>query len=67
MISKNEREMTSLCKDGKEIGLITTNQMGTVFFLYERIGDDYRKLGKADSPLELETKYKMHERMGVKK
>ena len=66
MISKDEHEMTSLLKDGVEIGIITANQMGTIFYLYEVVDGRYRKLGKADNPLELERRYKMHERMGVK-
>lgn len=66
MISKGEHEMTSLCKNGVEIGLITANQTETMFYLYEVIDGHYRKLGKSDSPLELERKYKMNERMRVK-
>lgn len=66
MISKNEHEMVSLCRCGVEIGLITANQSETVFYLYERVGDEYKKLGKSDNPLELEIKYKMHEKIRVK-
>lgn len=67
MISKGEYAMTSLCsKNGAEIGLITANQSETMFYLYEVIDGHYRKLGKSDSPLELEKRYRMYERMGVK-
>lgn len=66
MISKDEHEMTSLLKDGVEIGTITANQIETIFYLYEVVDGRYRKLGKANNPLELERRYKMHERMGVK-
>lgn len=66
MIPKTEREMTSLRKNGVEIGLITANQTGTVFYLYEVVDGEYRKLGKSENPLELERKYKMYERMGLK-
>lgn len=66
MISKGEHEMTSLLNDGVEIGIITANQMETIFYLYEVVDGHYRKLGKADNPLELERRYKMHERMCVK-
>ena len=66
MISKGEHGMTSLIKDGIEIGRITANQTETMFYLYEVIDGKYHKLGKADSPLELERRYKIHERMGVK-
>lgn len=65
MISKNEHPMTSLCRDGVEIGLITANSTETVFFLYEPVGDDYRKLGRAESPLELEKRYHMYEKWGL--
>ena len=67
MISKGEHAMTSLCnKDGIEVGLITSNQLNTTFYLYEVVDGHYRKLGKADNPLELEARYKMYDRMGVK-
>lgn len=67
MISKGEHAMTSLCgKGGVEVGLITANQLETMFYLYEVVDGHYRKLGKADSPLELEKRYKMYERMGIK-
>lgn len=66
MIPKTEHVMTTLCKNGIEIGVITVNQMGTTYYLYEAINGDYRKLGKSDSPLELEQRYKMHDRMDVK-
>lgn len=67
MISRGEHAMTSLCsKNGAEIGLITANQSETMFYLYEVVDGHYRKLGKSDSPLELEKRYRMYERMGVK-
>jgi hypothetical protein len=37
-----------------------------MFYLYEVVDGHYRKLGKADNPLELEKRYKMYERMGIK-
>lgn len=66
MISKNEHIKTSLSRNGTEIGVITANQTETVFYLYEVVGGNYRKLGKSDNPLELERRYKMHEKMGVR-
>ena len=67
MISKGEHAFTSLCNnEGLEVGLITTNQLQTTFYLYEVVDGHYRKLGKADNPLELEKRYKMYDRMGVK-
>lgn len=66
MISKGEHAMTSLRdKNGAEVGLITANQMETLFYLYEVADGNYKKLGKSDNPLELEARYKMDERMGV--
>lgn len=66
MIPKTEHVMTSLYKGDIEIGVITANQMGTIYYLYEVVDGHYRKLGKSDNPLELEHRYKMHDRMGVK-
>lgn len=67
MISKNEHVMVSLCnRNGVEVGLITANQTETMFYLYEPIAKDYRKIGKSDNPLELERKYNMYEKMGAK-
>ena len=66
VISKNEHVMTRLCRNGQEVGIITANEMETIFYLYEPVGKDYRKLSKAESPLELERRYKMLERMGLK-
>lgn len=67
MISKNEHEIVGLYdRDGNEVGLITANQTETMFFFYEPVGKDYRKLGKADNPLELERRFRAYERMGIK-
>jgi len=53
-----------LNKDGIPIYLITRNSVGDQFFLYEIVGkDDYKKLGKSKSPVELEEKYKITEKM----
>lgn len=67
MISKNEHEMVGLYdRFGIEIGLITANQQETMFFYYEPYEGGYRKLGKGTNPLELEQRYRVRERMGVK-
>lgn len=67
MISKNEHHKTGYyTKSGELVGVITANQLETQFFFYEPVGEDFRKLGKADSPLELERKFKVKERMGMK-
>lgn len=67
MISKTEHEMTGYyTKSGKEVGLITANQQETIFFYYEPYDGGYRKLGRAESPIELERKFRVRERMGLK-
>ena len=66
MIMKNEQEMVGIYKkSGEEVGLITANQQETVFFFYEPYEGGYKKLGKAGSPLELENKFRVRERMGM--
>ena len=68
MISKNEHSKVGYVnKDGVEVAIITANQMETQFFFYEFDGKEYKKLGKADNPLELEKKFNIKERMGIKK
>lgn len=67
MVSKGEHELVGLYnKPGEEFGLITANQQETVFFYYERCGNDYKKLGKANSPLKLERRFNVNERMSKK-
>lgn len=36
------------------------------YFLYELVGDTFKKLGKARSPTELEEKFQVHERLRAK-
>lgn len=69
MISKGERELVEYVNRtaGSIIGVSTVNQAGNVFYFYEFNGKDYKKIGKASSPPELERKYNLNERMGVKK
>lgn len=66
MISKNEHIMTSFFRKDELVAVITANQLETVFFLYEYNDGEYRKLGKSESPLELERKYRIPERMGLR-
>lgn len=67
MISKNEHGMVELRNcSGEIIGEITANQMETLFFFYEFDGKNYKKLGKAESPLDLEKRFNLKERMGLK-
>lgn len=65
MISKNEHGKTEYYnRAGRLIGVITANETETQFFYYEFDGRDYKKLGKASSPPELERKFRIVERMG---
>lgn len=64
MISKNEHGKTDYRnRSGRLIGVITANELETQFFFYEFDGKNYKKLGKAGSPPELERKFKLDERV----
>ena len=66
MISKNEELVVSYSKRGGPIvGVMTTNQTGSLYFFYEFDGKDYKKLGKGQSPFELEEKFEIKKRMGM--
>ena len=68
MISKNEIEWTEYKKlSGEVVGVITSNKSCNVFYLYVFEGTDFKKLGMGSSPPELERKFRIEERMGVKK
>lgn len=56
--------VTCYGKDGNPMFLITEKPMTGYFFLYEFAGDSLTKLGKAQSPLELEEKFDVKKRMG---
>lgn len=43
--------------------IVTSKQTRDFYFLYEVVDGAFKKLGKAKSPLELEEKFKVHERM----
>ena len=67
MISKNERVIVEYGNGkGQVVGVMTINQSGSLYFFYEFDGKDYKKLGKGQNPLELESKYNIKKRMGVK-
>lgn len=51
-------------KEHEPMFLITQKPLTETFFLYEFIGDGLVKLGKAQSPLELENKFNVKKRMG---
>ena len=43
--------------------LLTSKEARDFYFLYEVVSDGYKRLGKAPSPIVLEDKYKVIERM----
>ena len=65
MISKNEYIVTTYYNAGEVVGVITSKYPGTVYYFYERLDKDCVKLGKADSPTELEKRYDVNRRMGL--
>ncbi len=56
--------VTCYNKDHEPLFLITQKPLTETFFLYEFTGDGLVKLGKAQSPLELEKKFNVKQRMG---
>lgn len=63
---KGEETCVTCCdRDGRPLFLITTKPLTGYFFLYEFTGDGLVKLGKGQSPLELEERFHVKKRMGV--
>ena len=61
---KGEQVWTSYCNSSHELLFIVTSKPTRDFyFLYELVDGVFKKLGKAKSPLELEEKFNIHERM----
>lgn len=61
---RGERVWTSYYNSSHELLFIVTSKPTRDFyFLYEVVDGAFKKLGKAKSPLELEEKFKVHERM----
>lgn len=61
---KGEHVWTSYYNSSHELLFILTSKTARDFyFLYETDDGTFKKLGKAKSPLELEEKFKVHERM----
>lgn len=52
-------------KNGDQVGIMTTKPARDCYYLYGVENGEFVKLGKSASPLELETKYKMRQRMGI--
>lgn len=61
-IPKNENLCTTYC-DANNVALfiMTRDLFGITYFLYEVCGDKIKKLGKANSPTELERNYSVNE------
>ena len=63
---KGEVACVTCCeRGGKPLFLITHKPLTGYFFLYEFTGGGLVKLGKGLSPLELEERFEVKERMGV--
>lgn len=63
---KGEDVCVTCCdRDGKQLFLITHKPLVDTYFIYEFTGDGLVKLGKGQSPLELEVKFNVRKRMGV--
>lgn len=57
-IPKAEIQWTQYQKEGSvATHIMTSNEQRTLYYLYEIKGNDYIKLGKAKTPLELEEKF----------
>lgn len=52
-----------LSREHKPLFLLTSKEQRDFYFLYEILDDGYKRIGKATSPIALEEKYKVIERM----
>lgn len=68
MVQKGERELVEYWnkKEDRVVGLCTTNEREDAFYFYEFDGRDYKKIGRCRSPVEIEIKFNLRERMGMK-
>lgn len=61
---KGERVWVGYYNSNHELLFILTSKDSRDFyFLYELVEDGFRKLGKARSPMELEEKFRVYQRM----
>ncbi len=61
---KNEKVWVCYYTDNDELRFIlTSKQSQDVYFLYVVDGDTFKKLGKSKSPLELEEKFNVYDRL----
>ena len=66
-IPKNEILRVSYMVKGAPVFLLTEDTSKHAFVLYETEGEDGKKLGRAQSPTELEEKYGVYERLAGKR
>ena len=52
-----------LSREHKPLFLLRSKEPRDFYFLYEILDDGYKRIGKATSPIALEEKYKVIERM----
>lgn len=63
---KGERVWRSYYNESKELRfIITSKSTRDVYFLYELINGEFKKLGKAKTPPELVEKYDVEKKIGV--
>ena len=62
---KDEKVWVSYRTENGELRFILTSkqQSRDVYFLYEVDGNSFKKLGKSKSPLELEEKFNVHDKL----
>lgn len=61
-IPRNENLCTTYCNaNGVTLFIMTVDLFGVTYFLYEVCGGKIKKLGKANSPTELERKHSVNE------
>lgn len=62
---KGEKVWVSYRTENGELRFILTSkqQSRDVYFLYEVDGNSFKKLGKSKSPLELEEKFNVHDKL----
>ena len=63
-IPSNEIEWVEyLSRNHRPLFLLTSKEIRDFYFLYEVVDDGFKRLGKAPSPIALEEKYSVIERM----
>lgn len=63
-IPKNEELCTTYCEaGGKEVFVMTRDLFGITYFLYDVSDGTMKRLGKAASPIELEKKHSVNEKI----